>query len=91
MTHLTTFLSERMLQSPVAYLRSRACWVIEYVSEMSFSNPTTLQAILKVRIEIAYKKSEMIFENRIAIFLSLFYWFFIVGIYWFFVSFACMY
>lgn len=73
MIYLTAFLSERMLQSPVAYLRSRACWVIEYVSEMSFSNPTTLQAILKVRIEIIKKKSEMIFENRIAIFFNSFF------------------
>ena len=36
------------LQSPVAYLRSRACWVIEYVSDLKWSQKETLPAILQV-------------------------------------------
>lgn len=35
-------------QSPVAYLRSRACWVIEYVSDLKWSQKETLPAILQV-------------------------------------------
>mmetsp|Transcript_3899 Transcript_3899/g.4034 ORF Transcript_3899/g.4034 Transcript_3899/m.4034 type:complete len:868 (+) Transcript_3899:3-2606(+) len=34
-------------KSPVAYIRSRACWVIEYVSECEWKNPQTLPAVLQ--------------------------------------------
>lgn len=38
------------LQSPVAYIRSRACWVIEYFSDLEWTGPRNaalLHAILK--------------------------------------------
>jgi hypothetical protein len=38
------------LQSPVAFIRSRACWVIEYFSDLDWTGPTNgavLQAVLR--------------------------------------------
>ena len=34
-------------QSPVPYIRARACWVIEYFEEVEWTNPSILPAILQ--------------------------------------------
>ncbi len=36
--------------SPVAYIRARVCWVVEYFDDFSNSNKQTFDSILKVII-----------------------------------------
>ena len=37
-------------RSPVAFMRSRTCWVIEYFGDFQWKDKNTLPAILQVRI-----------------------------------------
>jgi len=34
-------------QSPVPFIRARACWVIEYFEEVDWTNPVILPSILQ--------------------------------------------